>query len=425
MIAEKPLIGWRLPRDPEEAALWCAFASYVAVIFSIAIFHIFLGGALLAMIVGRIRPRFPRITLPLALFALGTVIAFAFSQVPSAGLSQLKHMYLYLALPVVFTTLRTPARAALYAAAVVVATALMAALGCVEYAQKMHAAHLAGKSFYEYYLEARISGLQRHWMEFSGQELYGFLIASAALFFAPLPKRWSPKAGGTAALVCGVLIGLALLLSYTRSVWVAAFFGLIYLVWFWRRKLVLLAPVICIIALLAAPSNIKERVDSMLHPHGDTDSNGHRIVCWRTGYQMIKAHPLLGLGPDVQKLKFYEYVPPDIPWPLPTGSYGHLHNVYIQYAADRGVPTMLMLVWFLVMIMVDSWRKLKTLAPGRSVARFLLHAAIACTIGSMISGIFEYNLNTSVVLSLFLAIAACASIVIEEPFTHDPNPART
>ncbi len=140
----------------------------------------------------------------------------------------------------------------------------------------------------------------------------------------------------------------------------------------------------------------------------------HRIVCFRTGLKMIEAHPLLGLGPDVQKLKFYDYVPPDIPWPLPVGFYQHLHNIYIQYAADRGIPTMLMLVWFLIEIMVNAWRKLKTLPPGRSTSRFVLQAAVACTLGSMISGIFEYNLNTSVVLTLFLAIAACSAIVSEE-----------
>ena len=76
---------------------------------------------------------------------------------------------------------------------------------------------------------------------------------------------------------------------------------------------------------------------------------------------------------------------------------------------------MLMLVWFLLAIIVNAWRKLRTLPPGRSLSRFLLHAGIACTIGSMISGIFEYNLNASVVLALFLAIVACTSIAIEEP----------
>jgi O-antigen ligase len=205
-----------------------------------------------------------------------------------------------------------------------------------------------------------------------------------------------------------------LILSDTRGVWVAAFFAGIYLLWFYRRLFALLAPVVLVIGLFLSPAVIRERVDSILHPHGQTDSNMHRVICWRTGFEMIKAHPLLGLGPDVQKLKFYEYVPPDIPWPLPVGFYEHLHNVYIQYAADRGIPTMLMMVWFLLKIIADSWRKLKALPPGRSTSRFLLHGVVACTIGSMISGIFEYNLNTSVVLTLFLAIAACASLAVED-----------
>ncbi len=403
--------------------MWCAFGSGVAVILSIAISQILLGGALLAMLHGRVRPRFPHTTLPLALFLLGTLIAFAFSEVPSAGLSQIKHMYLYLTLPVVFTLLRTPSRAMNYFMAVVGATALMAALGCGQYVQKLHAAHQAGKSFYEFYLEARITGLQRHWMAFSGQELYGLLIATAWLFFAPMPKRWSPRVEVLIGLACAGLIGLALLLSETRNIWIAAFFGTLYLLWFYRRRLALMAPIVVAVGLLFAPANIQQRVVSIVHPNGYTDSNAHRLICWLTGWEMIKAHPLLGLGPDVQKLKFYDYVPPYIPWPLPPGFYQHLHNIYIQYAADRGIPTMLMLVWFLIQIMIDSSRKLKTLPPGRSASRFVLHAAVACTIGSMISGIFEYNLNTSVVLALFLAIAACASIAIEG--NDDGQPART
>jgi O-antigen ligase len=332
-------------------------------------------------------------------------------------------MYLYLTLPVLFTTLRTPSRASKYLMAVVAATALMAAVGCTQYAHKMYLAHAAGKKFYEFYLEARITGLQRHWMAFSGQELYGLLIAGAALLFAPLPKRWSPKVEGLTGAACVGLIGLALLLSYTRSIWIAAFCGAVYLLWAWRPLFALLAPIVLALGLLVAPAAIQERVDSLVHPHGDTDSNGHRKVCWRTGLAMIEAHPLLGLGPDVQKIKFYEYVPPDIPWPLPVGFYGHLHNIYIQYAADRGIPTMLMLVCFLMEIMVNAGRKLKTLPAGRGAARFLLHAVIACTIGSMISGIFEYNLNTSVVLALFLAIAACGAIASER--TDDGELTRT
>ena len=420
ITVEKPVTSAGFPERAREAAAWCAFGSGVAVIFSIAVSQILLGGAILALILGHVRLRFPRITLPLALFLLGTLVAFAFSEVPSAGLSQIKHMYLYLTLPVVFTAIGTTRRASFYFMAVVAASALMALLGCIQYAQKLHAAHAAGKDFYEFYLEARITGLQKHWMAFSGQELYGLLIGVAGLFFAPVPAR-RPRLHLAIRVFCILIIGVALVLSETRGVWVAAFIGMTYLLWCWRRIYTLAAPVVVIVSLLVAPKNIRDRVDSLFHPHGDTDSNSHRIVCWRTGWEMIKAHPLLGLGPDVQKLKFYDYVPKDIPWPLPTGFYGHLHNLYIQYAADRGIPTMLMIVWFLLAIIINAWRKLARLAPGPSIHRFLLQAGIACTIGSMIEGIVEYNLNTSVVLALFLAIAACTSLAAE----NEQQPSRT
>ena len=62
---------------------------------------------------------------------------------------------------------------------------------------------------------------------------------------------------------------------------------------------------------------------------------------------MIEAHPLLGLGPEGPRYHFDEYVPEDVPHPRPEGWYGHLHNIYLQYAAERGIPTMLMLMWML------------------------------------------------------------------------------
>ena len=55
---------------------------------------------------------------------------------------------------------------------------------------------------------------------------------------------------------------------------------------------------------------------------------------------MIEAHPLLGLGPEEPHYQFDQYLPPDVTVPAP-GWYGHLHNIYLQYAAERGIPVML------------------------------------------------------------------------------------
>jgi O-antigen ligase len=127
---------------------------------------------------------------------------------------------------------------------------------------------------------------------------------------------------------------------------------------------------------------------------------------------MIKAHPLLGLGPEQVNRQFKKYVPTDIPQPLPTGWYGHLHNIYLHYAAERGIPTMLMLVWMLLTIVRDFQRALASPGIGDE-ARSFLRGAVAAVIAIMTTGLFELNLGDSEVLILFLAVVSCGYVVVE------------
>jgi O-antigen ligase len=127
---------------------------------------------------------------------------------------------------------------------------------------------------------------------------------------------------------------------------------------------------------------------------------------------MIQAHPLLGLGPEHVKLHFKEYVPADVTH-LPEGWYGHLHNIYLHYAAERGIPTLLALLWMLGAMLRDFWRALRKLPPGPSDARFVLQGAIAVMLAILVGGIFEHNLGDSEVLMLFLATMCCGYVGVE------------
>ena len=94
------------------------------------------------------------------------------------------------------------------------------------------------------------------------------------------------------------------------------------------------------------PRALRERAISVVQPHGEVDSNQHRSVLRKTGILMIRAHPWLGLGPEQIKYQFDQWVPADAR-PLPVGYYGHLHNIYLQYAAERGVPALLIFLWLI------------------------------------------------------------------------------
>ena len=119
---------------------------------------------------------------------------------------------------------------------------------------------------------------------------------------------------------------------------------------------------------------------------------------------MIKAHPVFGLGPEQIGKQFQSYVPSNIPRPLPTGYYGHLHNIYLQYAAERGIPAMLAMLFLIGETLWDAARALRRLPSGRSVQRFLLHGSIAFIIAILVEGLFEFNLGDSEVLMMFVTV---------------------
>jgi putative inorganic carbon (HCO3(-)) transporter len=231
------------------------------------------------------------------------------------------------------------------------------------------------------------------------------LLIGAFVFFADAGRArpW--------LIAAGVLVAAALLAAFTRSMWLGALVGGVYLVWNWRRWVVLAIPVLMGFLLLVNPFGFRERALSAVQPHGEVDSNEHRVVTRRIGYEMIKAHPWLGLGPEQVGPHVMLYIPADVKRPLPEGYYGHLHNIYIHYAAERGIPTTLALMWMLGQALFDFARTLRRL-PAGAPQRWVLHGAIAVTVAVLVSGFYELNMGDSEVLGMFLAVVACGYVAI-------------
>jgi len=219
--------------------------------------------------------------------------------------------------------------------ACVAAAALSSAWGLERFARKYRAyeaVRTGYRDFYSYCVASRITGLMGHWMTFSGQMTMAVVLLAALILFSQNHRgKWWLAASG-------VLIAVALFLAETRSMWGGAVVGVIYLLWFSRRWVIVALPVLAAVLYLANPFSARERMISIVRPHGDTDSNQHRAVLRRIGIEMIRAHPLLGVGPEQVGKQYQQYIPPDVPRPPPTGYYGHLHNVYFHYTRSGACP---------------------------------------------------------------------------------------
>ena len=388
-----------------RTALFLAGGSVVAVLFSIAVSHILLGAALLTLLLSRERLSFPPVGIPLALFVGWTLLSLAMSPDPMLGLPQLKKFYVYTVLLVVYTTFRGAEDVRRVAVAWALIATASGAWGFVQFWTKRSEALSTGQDFYLHYVADRATGFMSHWMTFSAEQMMAGLLLGALLLFGAL-RAW--------LWVCMAVIGGSIAIAWTRGVWIAALIAAVYLIAVWRPKLLFLAPVVLGAALFIAPYSVQKRAISIVRPHGETDSNTHRAILFRTGLVMIREHPWFGVGPDMIKRDFMKYVPPDIPRPLPEGYYQHLHNFYLQYAADRGIPAVLALLWLIGRAIVDFAKAARRLGAEDSLRRGVLHGCIAGIIAILAEGVFETNLGDSEVLTMFLAVIAAGYVTARE-----------
>ena len=391
-----------------RAAFYLTCASAIAILISIAISEILLGLALAALLISGAAFRFPPIKLPLAIFIGWTFLALATSSDPRAGTPQIRKLILFFVLLLAVSTFRSVGeiRAVVILWAAVVTLSAMRSF--YQFWLKYEQAKALHKNFYDYYVSERITGFTSHWMTFGGEEMIVLLMLFSFLFFSQ-HRKWKPL-----GWACVAIVGVSLVLGMTRSIFLLGLpLGTCYLVWFWKRWVLLAAPLALVAALTIGP--LRERIFSAFEPHGPTDSNMHRMITRRTGWQMVKAHPLFGLGPEVMKDRrvFESYVPADIARPLPPGWYGHVHNIYLQYPAERGIPALLALLWMLGRMARDFVIGLRRrdLDPE---TRFVLHGAIAVMLGILAEGFFEYNLGDSEVLVMFLNVMGFGYVALAE-----------
>jgi putative inorganic carbon (hco3(-)) transporter len=390
----------------ENAPALLAGAAAATSTVSIAASQILLGMALLTLLVSaRHLFRWPRVAWPLAAFAGWTLVSLAASPDPADGLPQIKKFYVYLMLIVVFSTLRT-IRDVRW---VVIGWAAGASLsGVWGLGQYVHKYLTTPSSFFYLYSNQRITGFMGHWMTFSGLLMMALLMSGSLLLFSR-DRAWSRWLMAACAV-----IGLGLLTAWTRSMWIGSAAGSMWLLGAKKKRLMALVPVAAGLVLLLNPLQVRDRALTVLRPEkGMFDATSHRAALRAVGGEMVKAHPLVGVGPEQVGPQFLNYLPPEVPNPVPKDwYYQHLHNIYYHYAAERGLPALVALLAFLGWALFDFFRGLRR-ASASPEARWVLHGAIAAIIAIMISGYFEVNLGDSEVLAMFLSVIACGYVALQ------------
>jgi putative inorganic carbon (hco3(-)) transporter len=386
---------------------YVALASAVAPYWSIAASQSLLAASLLCLLLTRAPLRWPPIKLPLFLFIAGTLNALLLSGHIREGWPQIRKFYVFILVLICMTSALTRLKdwfAVFNCWAFSAAASSIWAI--VQFTRLLAGFDPAKDTLYHTLVGYRVTGFMSLWTTFAGQMMIALLIVAALLLFSGEGRRnWKYLAA------CGILAAAGLLLALTRGPWIGAATGAIYLLWHYKRKTLLILPIFAALVFAIAPEAIRERVVSIAKPSSELDSNSHRLVLWQTGVDIIKAHPWFGIGPEQVKMQFNNYLPPGAEKRLPFGWYGHLHNIYLQYAAERGLPVLAIFLWLIARILRDFRRTLRLRPAGLDAAKAVLHGCTAAMVGCLVAGMFEHNLGDSEMLQLFLTIVAAGYAV--------------
>lgn len=362
--------------------------SAASTLVSIAAAQTLFGLAVLLWIVTRPRPFYlPAYVLPLGLFMVTTLLSLAMSPEPSVGGAPIRKFVLFLIGLLSANFVNTARRVQVTFRVLLAVASIGAAFSLLQFVIKERR-FLATKNLADDPMALdRVKGFMSHWMTFSGGQLLVWCAAVPVVIW--IGRRW---------LVPLTLVGCAIIFSYTRSAWMGAVAG-VAAAGFWipRRQLITILVPIVISCLLASPF-IYHRLS--LSAHGKFGPDYGRAALLKVGVEMVREHPLFGVGLERIPREFPKYYKGDN---LDSFYYGHMQNDFMQIAAERGLLCFAAFLWFLAAIYRSLWGFLKS---SDETLRLTALSAVSVLTGFLVMGLAEYNFGDSEPLMLFLFIVS-------------------
>jgi O-antigen ligase len=379
------------------------FSGHLLTVFGIALSNIFLALMLLTApwtLRGR-RAAWAELApmvVPLGVYALWLVGSIAASYDPVRSLSGLRELVTLSTLLLAPFFVRGEREVRRLVDGLIGVGVLLAGAGLAQY--------LAGYGG----LDRRIRGPFSHYMTFSGLLLICDLLLIASMILNPRRRRiwhWGALA----------VINIALLGTLTRGAWVGLGLTLtLYLLVRTPRWLLAYVPVALLVALLAPP-RIVDRIASMTDLQDR--SNYDRLCMLTAGVTMVAERPWFGMGPEMVERRYSIYRPPSAPrYEIP-----HLHNSFLQLAAERGLPTLAAYLALLAGSAAVAWRRYVREGGEAGPCADLYVGMLLALLAFNLAGLFENNWGDTEVQrpALFLlALPFCLGRA-----TDEHGPART
>jgi putative inorganic carbon (hco3(-)) transporter len=232
------------------------------------------------------------------------------------------------------------------------------------------------------------------------------------LVFGARTVRWRVIAG-----IAVVLLLATLMLSLSRGAWVGAGVALLFMLVKLReaRRLLLVLAVPAVVigffvwSLTPTKTDVKvvgerARAITVLSPYDD------RRVIYREAYREIRENPVLGVGPGGFPVASTRVVSESA-----TLSYAHAHNLYLNWAAEVGLPSLVIILGFALQLAFSA----RTASQGARVRgdpgdRAIVIGISAALLSVLVQGFFDYVIPNPVVYTAFWTLVGALLVCRRE-----------
>jgi O-antigen ligase len=247
-------------------------------------------------------------------------------------------------------------------------------------------------------LAHRIDGTLPHYMTFAGV----LLVPNLLLLARVATRGLGPVAnGGTGWRALALVpINAALLGCLTRSAWLGVAAGLLALLVVSRRRLLLWGVPAILLLVLLFPQPVMQRMFSIADPNDATAAD--RVAMAKAGIEMIRERPLIGQGPGVVRERYPLFRQPDaVRKEVP-----HLHDAFLEIAAERGLPALVCMLLLLMLPVVRAVRAFRREGGAQGARADIWLGTVAVVVGFAVAGLFEDNWGDAEVRRMLLLALA-------------------
>lgn len=257
------------------------------------------------------------------------------------------------------------------------------------------------------------ANIKRATAGFSHTNILGVFLSAVTPLMACLSLYYFKGLKRLAIMAASALAMIGLFLTFSRGAVAALCTSIIFMAIVKKDKLILalLAAALVVMPFLL-PKSIKDYAKAVRYNPVVLLLNNDRISCYRNALNMIKQHPVIGVGVNTFSINYGKYKLPE-KGDFVTGTTFYAHNHFLQMGGEIGLLGLGVFLWFLFRIFKMSIRFYRN-SKDRFINTVSL-GTIFCLFAFLFNGLTETSLYYPKVSIIFWFLMGLALSVGNMP----------